>query len=183
VPAALDLLRRDGSGRLEIVSEAPLVVDCGGRHAWSVAPALADLAVELACRDGSAMVEACRVRAPEELAVVVALAARHGLGATVTSEGDRCTIVLEGAPEPAAAELVERLRRDGLEVDTRSWWQLYLDSKQALAPDSVRSRRHAGAIMVTEDGRVVGRCDEEDTDLAILTARSPDEVARPGTET
>jgi hypothetical protein len=37
-------------------------------------------------------------------------------------------------------------------------------------PDSFESRRHAGTVRVEADGRVVGRNDEDETDLSMLTA-------------
>lgn len=49
------------------------------------------------------------------------------------------------------------------------WWPLYKASLEALAPDSFESRRHAGTVRVEADGRIVGRVDEDETDLAMLT--------------
>ena len=43
-------------------------------------------------------------------------------------------------------------------------------SHEALAPDSFESRRHAGTIRVEADGRITGRNDEDETDLAMLAA-------------
>jgi hypothetical protein len=34
----------------------------------------------------------------------------------------------------------------------------------------VSSRRHAGPIIVTEDGRVIGRQDDDETDFSLLTS-------------
>ena len=39
-----------------------------------------------------------------------------------------------------------------------------------LAPDSFESRRHAGTIRVEADGRIIGRNDEDETDLSLLTS-------------
>lgn len=66
--------------------------------------------------------------------------------------------------------VLERIRRNGLTVDAALWWQLFHRSAEALAPDSYVSRRHAGPIIVEADGKVIGRQDEDETDLSLLIA-------------
>ena len=67
---------------------------------------------------------------------------------------------------------------DGTPVDAELWWRLFDESDKALAPDSFESRRHAGALIVEADGRVIGRQDEDDTDLSMLTGADKVAAAR-----
>jgi hypothetical protein len=54
------------------------------------------------------------------------------------------------------------------------WEELYDWSHDALTPDSIESRRHAGPVMVDADGRIHGR-DDDDTDFTLLGLK-PEEV-------
>jgi hypothetical protein len=65
---------------------------------------------------------------------------------------------------------LDRLRIEGISVASEIWWPLYHASHEALAPDSFESRRHAGTIRVEADGRIVGRNEEDETDLSLLVA-------------
>jgi len=77
--------------------------------------------------------------------------------------------VLSVARRPAATpKLIDKMRRDGMSASAEIWWPLYRASHEALAPDSFESRRHAGTIRVEANGRIVGRNDEDETDLAML---------------
>jgi hypothetical protein len=138
-----------------------LEVDCGGAHAWLVADALTDLAVDLFRRGRPATVEASNVVAPDELAVIPYLGEAHRL--EVRLEGPRLSVV--GGRVPTS---LDRIRREGISVQREVWWSLFLRANDALAPDSFESRRHAGPIMVDAEGRVIGRADEDETDFNLL---------------
>lgn len=150
-------------------------VDAGGLHAWHVAEIAIDLAVASKRRGGSGQVRIGNVIRPEELGVAAAFAAHHNFAATLDrgTNGDAMLALDPGSVTDIAP--LDRIRRDGLPVSPDLWWRLYHASAAALAPDTVASRRHAGPIIVTEDGRVVGRQDDDETDITLLTsgARAP----------
>ncbi len=149
-----------------------LTVDCGGQHAWIAADAVLDLATERLRTQGSGTVEVRSATEIGELRVVEALAQRFRLQAEVAiDETAGCAeIVVSPAPKGMDVTVLERIRRDGLTVDAALWWQLFHRSAEALAPDSYVSRRHAGPIIVEADGKVIGRQDEDETDLSLLIA-------------
>ncbi len=143
---------------------------CHGAHAWLVAPAIADLAVEAAFVGGGTL-HVTGIRAPEELPTVTGLAARHGAQLRVTEAGEVTSLPATGAPPKSRIDaLTWRMVREGFPVFGSLWWRLYHLSNRALSPDSLVSRRHAGHIVVREDGSIVGRRDiDDDTDLRLLT--------------
>lgn len=144
-------------------------VDVAGQHPWLVAEALLDLAVERFRLTGHGEVLARGAVSPREFGVITGLAEKHGLAATSTEAADG--ILLQIRPRPAqASTLLDRVRHQGFTVEAGLWWPLYHASHAALAPDSFESRRHAGTIRVEADGRIVGRNDEDETDLAMLAA-------------
>jgi len=63
--------------------------------------------------------------------------------------------------------------RDGFAVSRALWRTLYDRSGEALTPDSIESRRHAGPVMVDAHGRVHGR-DDDDTDFELLLGQKAD---------
>ncbi|HEX2890578.1 hypothetical protein [Vineibacter terrae] len=149
--------------------QAGLLVEAAGRHAWLIADAVLDLAIAQFRLTGQGEVLATGVAQAAELRVIEGLAERHGLSAQAVPDGTGMRVRV--APRPAAEPTrLDRLRRDGLEVAAATWWPLYHASHAALAPDSFESRRHAGTIRVEADGRIVGRNDEDETDLAMLAA-------------
>ena len=148
---------------------ATTVVDAGGQHAWFVAEAVLDIAIEFFRLHGSASVLVRNLANPSELGVVSALAEKHGLAATVAETGGEIRLTVQQRAADAAS-LLDRVRRDGVIADPEIWWPLYHASHEALAPDSFESRRHAGTIRVEADGRIVGRNDEDETDLSMLAA-------------
>ncbi len=180
IAAQIERLRRSRVQPLTVLAEAPdLVVGAAGQHAWLVADALLDLAVERQRCGGDGAVVAAEVAAPEELRVVAALAERYGLDAEAEAEGARTRLRVH--PRPAAAPtLLDHIRRSGIATTGAVWWPLYHASHAALAPDSFESRRHAGTVRVEADGRVVGRNDEDETDLAMLAA-DPGRLRLPAT--
>ncbi|MFI4994851.1 MAG: hypothetical protein ACHQAQ_03590 [Hyphomicrobiales bacterium] len=170
ITGQLALLRGSPAEPLCIQTEQPrLVVDCGGQHAWLVAETLVDLAVDRLRRGGVGEVCSVGVAEPGELRVVAGLAERHRLCATIADEGHG--IALRLAPRPAARPtLLDRIRLEGFRAASDTWWPLYRASHDALAPDSFESRRHAGTIRIEADGRIVGRNDEDETDLTMLVS-------------
>lgn len=145
------------------------VIDCAGQHAWRVADSLLDLLADDFQRHGSAHLIASDVHAPEELQVIQALGERYGLHVTVSTTAQG--IALDAQPRAAGAPAtLQRVRAQGLNVDQQLWWTLFNRANEALAPDSFESRRHAGSIMVDAEGRLVGRPDEDETDLSLLMA-------------
>ena len=144
------------------------VVDCGGQHAFYCAEALLDLAVDADRRNAGA-IRASGIGAPSALAALTVLAERHGYDAELTEETGAIAIGLR--PRRASKRLtLDRIRLEGHPVPAKLWWQLYEGALDALAPDSFESRRHAGTVRVEADGRLVGRNDEDETDLSMLTA-------------
>lgn len=151
-------------------------VDAGGEHAWSVMPALVELAVELSRRLGTATLSVHNVRLPAFLSALTPLALRHhvSLGITITDDG----ALIRGSDRSAGASAISgndidpfmaRMLREGFRVSRQLWSDLYHLSNQSLTPDSVVSRRHAGPIIVDENGRIIGRTDDDETDLSLLS--------------
>jgi hypothetical protein len=146
-----------------------LQVDVAGQHPWLVAEALLDLAVERFRLTGRGEVLVCGAVSPCEFGVVAGLAEKHGLTAICSEVAGG--VLLEVRPRLARTEgLLNHVRREGCTVAAGLWWPLYHASHAALAPDSFESRRHAGTIRVEADGRIVGRNDEDETDLSMLAA-------------
>lgn len=166
----LDLLRGAAIKPMRLVDGGPqLRVDCTGQHGWLVADGLLDLAVDAFRRTGAGVVIADHVSEPAELGVVEGLAERYGLTAAMVPHADggqRLCLDLRPARRPT---VLDEVRCNGVAVEAGLWWHLYEASKAALAPDSFESRRHAGTIRIEADGRIVGRNDEDETDLAMLT--------------
>jgi hypothetical protein len=143
-------------------------VDCAGQHAWMVAEALLDLGIDGLRRTGAGHVRAVNVDQAAELRVVAGLAERHGLTATAEIDGGGALISVLAQP-PQTPMLLDRILHDGLAADAPVWRALYEASLDALAPDSFESRRHAGTVRVEADGAIIGRGDEDETDMALLT--------------
>ncbi|MBK5002599.1 hypothetical protein IAE37_004875 [Pseudomonas sp. S31] len=144
-------------------------LDCAGQHAWRVADTALDVLADDFKRDGQAQLLVVDVLEPRELQVIVALAERYGLSIHLEPHAEGLSLTASNRVSPAPAWL-DRLRLEGLSVDATLWWQLFHHANEALAPDSFESRRHAGSIMVDADGRLVGRPDEDETDLSLLMA-------------
>jgi len=166
-------------------------IDAGGAHAWLAGATILDLCVDAAQPSGRATLRVRNVGDPAELAVLAALAYRHGArvavcrsddvndGATGTRSdagrdvaADHVTIDVTIADSPrTSAEwdpVLYRAVHAGLDVDAGLWWQLHHLSNRALSPDTVESRRHAGPVIVTADGQVIGRPVDDDTDFSLL---------------
>ena len=147
-----------------------LDIDGGGIHAWLIAQTVADLAVDIARRQGSGTVRLLNIGAPDELAVVEGLASRHGARATVEIHrqvGGLATVVTAtNVSRPRDIDHWDPYLANGIRhhfpVDEQLWQALYHLSNAALAPDSVVSRRHAGPVILLDDGTIVGRLPADD---------------------
>jgi hypothetical protein len=154
-----------------------LVVDAGGQHAWVAGATVLDLAVAEACEQGRCHLRVRNVAAGPELAVLAAMAVRHGMRCAVRVVGGDAEggdVELEVEPLAAATSTVARdpllrnVLQQGIPVDAALWWRLHALASRALAPDSVASRRHAGPVIVAADGRIIGRPVDDDTDFTLL---------------
>lgn len=170
LPCHLELLARDETANLRLDdSGAEPRVDCDGQHAWLVADTLLDLLADEYKRHGKASLVVENVGEEQELRIIPALAERYALRVEIATRDGAWA--LSAHPLPAGGTpLLQRIRCEGLSVPSALWWQLFHHANQALAPDSFESRRHAGSIMVNTDGRLVGRPDEDETDLSLLVA-------------
>lgn len=171
-----DALDMDAFGRMQVRdSEGALLIDAAGLHAWVVLPVLADLAVDEARKAGRANVKVTNIAAIAELEVIAALARRYGASAHVSISPDatEATIVVTNASRPRSFEqwdpVMHAAMRDGFAVEETLWRAVHARSNKALAPDSVVSRRHAGPVIVTDDGTIVGRQpSDDDFDMNML---------------
>ena len=154
-----------GAMQMKEAANGGLDIDGGGIHAWLIAQTVADLAVDIARRQGSGTVRLFNISVPEELAVVEGLASRHGARAAVEihrQAGGLATMV----SRPRDLDHWDPYLADGIRhhfpVDEQLWQALYHLSNAALAPDSVVSRRHAGPVILLDDGTIVGRLPADD---------------------
>lgn len=148
----------------------PTRLDCAGQHAWVIAPLLSDLLVDDVRRGRAGEVSVSGMMAPEEIGVVEPFLRQQGFTAAVSLDplGKSARVSARPLPSGISRDPLDLVRREGLLTPATIWWDLFRLSSEALAPDSFESRRHAGAIIVEADGRVVGRQDEDDTDLSLL---------------
>lgn len=157
-PARLAIRGEDG---------ARLTLDLGGQPAWAGLNTALDLAAELVARHGRAEIAvAGAVHAPE-LALAPLLAGRWALSVTHRPTPDGA--VLDATPGERGDPALDRLNRAGLDLPAALWWEIYETARSALAPDTALSRRHAGVIIVNDDGTVIGRSDnDDDSDMGFL---------------
>ena len=159
------------------IGDAPLEVDCAGQHAWVAVQMLVDLLLAEKAERGCTQLLARNLLEPVELHVAQMLAQRQGAIVSVDICDDKCatgsvtlsllnqTLPPKDFIDPGLRLIIER----GLPVDAALWWSMYRLSLGALRPDDVISRRHAGANIVDESGRVIGRPTDDDTDFSLLT--------------
>jgi hypothetical protein len=152
---------------IDTTSEGVSLLRCAGQHAWLVALTLVDLAVDAVQVGRAARFVVEDATEAQELRVATALAQTHDLEATVEPDGGAQRIEFRAATAQSDSTL-ERIVREGLRVERAYWWTLFHRANDALAPDSYESRRHAGPIIVDAQGRVIGRTDEDETDLSLL---------------
>ncbi|RZS81314.1 hypothetical protein [Pigmentiphaga kullae] len=171
-------------GALERVSvqdadDGVLVVDGGGIHAWVLLPTLMDLGVERARSAGRATLRVSGVQDLHELHVMAALGRRYGTGAEVSQPDkgagheQKAVVTLFNTARPLGMDewdpLLAQAIRHGYPVDGGLWRAIHALSNQALAPDSVVSRRHAGPVILRDDGTLQGRPPaDDDMDLNML---------------
>lgn len=138
------------------------VLDGGGLHSWLALPSIMDLAVDRARRLGGSALRLENFGAARELAVAPALAKRYGAVAEVSGT----LLTVRNASRPVTAEqwdpLLLAALRDGYESDEATWKAMHALGNRALAPDSVVSRRHAGPVVLADDGRLLGRIPQDD---------------------
>ena len=137
-------------------------------------PAAIDLLGELVARFGKAEVVVANTVDPDEFKVAEAFAQRNGLTVAVTTASE---VTLKANNRPLSGEvrqddpLLWSLFENGVPIQSELWWRIYALAKKALAADSVVSRRHAGPMIVNQDGTVIGRKDNDDeTDVSFLMA-------------
>ena len=174
--ARFDTLSGADPSKVKIVGEDgdALELDAGGQHGWVVVPAALDLLGELVARFGQARVTVRNALDAAELKIAEALGRRTGLA--VSSDGsDVVTLTAVPRPLQGAVEhddpVLWDLLLNGAQIEPALWWQVYDHARKALAADTVVSRRHAGPMIVNEDGTVIGRKDNDDeTDVSFLAA-------------
>lgn len=165
-PRALGL-REEAGGRLEL--------DFAGQPAWVGLNSALDLAAEGVARLGRAEITVTGAAHPDELALAPILAGRWALAVQHAPRpgGAVLTAVAGQRGDPALAAL----NRDGLRLAADLWWDIYETARSALAPDTALSRRHAGVIIVNDDGSVIGRADnDDDSDLGFLARGAREEA-------
>jgi hypothetical protein len=155
-------LRMDDYGAVRATDTADgLAIDGSGLHAWLLLPSLVDLAVDAARRRGAARIDVSNIQQDRELPVAGALAKRYG----ARIEGAN-PMVARNAPHPRTAAqwdpLLDDAVKHGFPVKESLWRAVHKLSNNALAPDSVVSRRHAGPVVLADDGRLLGRVPQDD---------------------
>ncbi|WP_374631913.1 hypothetical protein [Ferrovibrio sp.] len=178
-----DSLRGMQPTRLKLLSDDEL--DAQNEHAWSVGPAVLDIAVAQAFETGKpASLLLRNVRHGEFLAALVPLALRQQADVTVAAEGNAYRITAaDKRGQIAAADsvgtdafLAGMLKR-GFPTERALWADIYELSNRSLTPDSVVSRRHAGPIILDDQGRIIGRTDDDETDFSLLTGAADSTAA------
>lgn len=160
--------------RIAIASEAGnrITLDAAGEHAWFVLPTAIDLLGELTARFGSAELTIRDAVDADELAIAAHFGGRSGFSISVSGNVLKAISAAVTGDVRKDDPLLWSLLENGAEIETDLWWRIYHLAKQALATDSVVSRRHAGPMIVNEDGTVIGRKDNDDeTDVSFLSSR------------
>lgn len=157
-----------------------LVADCGGQQAWIVAQTLLDLLIDEARNNRLKSMRVRHVSHARELEILAALGQR--LGATIQvqilQEGTEGVallqvLALQLPPKEISDDVLQKVISRGLPVEAQLWWRIYHLALDALTPDTVVSRRHAGANYIDANGNLVGRLNDDDTDFSLLKAPNP----------
>ncbi|WP_255741982.1 hypothetical protein [Neorhizobium galegae] len=159
--------------RIAIASEAGnrMTLDACGEHAWFVLSTAIDLLGELTARSGSTELTIVGATDPEELAIAARFGGRSGLSISVFGNVLKAVAAAVTGDVQKDDPLLWSLLENGAEIESDLWWRIYHLAKQALATDSIVSRRHAGPMIVNEDGTVIGRKDNDDeTDVSFLSS-------------
>jgi hypothetical protein len=162
---AIEVERGSQPGHVEI--------EAGSEHAWTIVPTLLDFLAEAVADAGTATAAVHGALDPDELRVATVMGERIGLDVELLSPSGPGSVNFRGTAGPRSADGLDRIFRDalrtGVDVEPELWWRLYRLSNSALSPDSPVSRRHAGPLIVTDDGRIVGRIDnDDDTDFSFI---------------
>lgn len=178
----LPALRRDFAAlrdaRPDAIALRPLAagearLDAAGQHGWVVLPMVLDALAEMAALHGGGRLTIQGALAPEELATACAMGGRLGLDIVLAEASQASGVTLEARAGSTADPVLERALRDGIPTEAALWWELHHLSNTSLSPDTPESRRHAGPVIVLEDGRVIGRSDhDDDTDMSLLTEKA-----------
>lgn len=163
--------------------------DAGGAHAWVAMPTILDLAVAASRRHEIRKFTVWNVRAVGELACITHLAQRQGAAFHVEllpkeSGSEVVVLSIYNTARPRTFEarypLLANALLHGFTTSRDLWRSLYERSSDALAPDSVQSRRHAGPVIVLDDGTVVGRPPaDDDFDPAMLLSVNTTHTSSP----
>lgn len=158
----LDTLKPADPTRLTLADDG-LTLNARGEHAWVAVPSLVDLLGLAARRGVEPRITIENALDPEELRIVEAFGRRHGI--TATLDGTTLSATLSDPADP----VLDAVMHDGCRIAADQWWRIYDLAQSALTPDSAVSRRHAGPVIVTEDGKVIGRTDnDDDTDVSFI---------------
>ena len=152
------------------------VLNGANQHAWIVAPAVLDLALASARAGGRGEIVTENVAEPAELALLTGMAGRYGAMVDVNVSGARASVRVISDRTSGPDEAMIQALTHGMPVAKALWAQLYARSHDALTPDSIKSRRHAGPVMVDAEGRVHGR-DDDDTDFSLLGGKAPSQAS------
>ena len=154
--------------------DGSLVFDGAGLHAWVILPTLVDLAVDAARRRGNADASVVSVSHAEELGVATGLAKRYGSEIEISQ--NRLKARNSSCPRSAAQwdPLLFDAMMNGYDVEEKLWRAVHALSNAALAGDSVVSRRHAGPVILQDDGSIRGRLPQDDDfDMNMLKKVTP----------
>lgn len=153
-----------------VEEQGACILDAGRNHAWLVANDVLDLAVAEYRRGGRGAIAVRNVGSAGELRVIEGLAERHRARAEVEPTETGAAVRIAADALPGEDAVMRAALRDGFPVPRALWRSLYDRSGEALTPNSIESRRHAGPVMVDAHGRVHGR-DDDDTDFELLLGR------------
>ncbi|WP_417250675.1 hypothetical protein [Celeribacter sp.] len=141
------------------------VLDGGGLHAWFAVPSVLDLLEEALGDCDEASVEIVNVMDVEETGIAEGLGARSGLSVEVDGSSIRAR------KAPPSDPVLDKVMDDGCPIAADLWWSVWAKAQTALTPDSPVSRRHAGVNIVTDDGQIIGRTDnDDDTDASFIAS-------------
>jgi hypothetical protein len=180
------LLSDANSGAIAVEDLAPgrIAIQGAGQHAWTILPLALDLLTEMVSTGGSGMLTISGASRTEEFATACAMGGRLGLSIFLVTQG-ACTgpaaaglsqqpaaeVTLLAAPGGTEDAMLAHALRDGITAAPALWWDLHHLSNTSLSADTPESRRHAGPVIVLEDGRIVGRSDhDDDTDISMLAS-------------
>ncbi len=153
----LDALRGAEPKRMTLhEAKGELTLDCGGEHAWFAVPSLLDLLEEGLAGAETSSVTLTNLIDPEEIGIAAGLGRRAGMELVIAA--NRVTARRAEIADP----VLNGAMADGCKIAADLWWQVWAMAQTALTPDSIVSRRHAGVNIISEDGQIIGRSDNDD---------------------